>query len=801
MRKDLNFAWRTLRAKPLFTIVAVLSLALGIGANTAIFSVVESSLLRGLPYPDSRRLMHMGDRQPNGITVPFSPGEFLDYQQQTKTLSGVAAWTFPQLTLTGIGEPRKLKGNSVTNNFFDVLGAHAELGRLFSPNIDKPGAPRVAIISDAAWHTLFDADTNVIGRDITISDHIYRIVGVLMPKEAYPIDNQIWIAARGRVPEFSEGLLTNVEQQYNSHFLDAIARLKPDVTESQARAELKTIAAGIGRQHPDQREHVAVVSRLKDTLVQNIRPALLVLLAAVVLLLLISCANLAGLLLARATGRTRELAIRGALGATRSEIVRFLLAESLLLAFLGGIAGLVVAEISLLLISHYSPFSLPAALAPSLNIPVLAFCFAITLASSLISGLLPAYRASRADVTAGLKEGSKGSMSGGTRRLRSFLVGGEIAVSIMLLIGASLLIHSFTKLLNVDPGFDTENVATARLSLPDVHYSVPARIAFWNNVIAKLNSRPDTQLAGLIGTLPITGPDSSDYVEAEGHTINRERTFTNENVISRNVFTVLHVPIVEGQTFHEQMDGKSPHVAVVNKAFADTAFPNESSVGKRFKGGFLTGWTTIIGVVGNMKVSSLEEKPQPAIYYDYRQIGDDFSGVVIRNIRGQSAAIEELRRVVHSLDPNIPLRDVKPLGDYLGQTLAARRFLLGLLTIFSGLAILLAAVGLYSVLAYSVEQRRQEIGIRMALGATPFGVLWLILRESLTIAVIGTAAGLLGATWATSFLKSMLYGVTTTDLTAYIAAIVLILTVATAASLIPAIRATKIDPMTALRYE
>ncbi len=805
---DLRFASRTLRAKPVFSAIAISSLALGIGANTAIFSVVDSALLRGLPFRQAEQLVLLRDNQPCCAAVSISPGEYLDYQKQTKTLSGLAAFTGQILTLTGNAEPQKLDAAAVTTNFFDVLGAKAEIGRLISPNIDKPSSHmRVAVLSDGTWRSVFGSDPNILGRDITLNGNSFRVVGVLASQETYPNKTQLWISPRLLVPEYQEGTIPknfDIAQQYGNHWLRGLGRVKSGVTVAQARAELLTIAANIDKQHPGEKDHHAVTTPLQDSLVQNVRPALWVLLIAVILLLLIACANLAGLLLARATGRTRELAIRLALGARRSEIVRLLLSESFLLALCGGVLGIALALGGLKLIAVYSPYDLPAALAPTLNVSVLSFCVAMTLFSALISGAVPALRSARVDVNDALKEGSKGSVGGGTRRLRQVLVGAEIAISLTLLTGASLLIHSFSKLISVDPGFDPKNVLTARLSLPQNQYSQDAQTtAFWNRLLPRLAGLPDVQSVGLLTHLPFSGQESGSYLQIEGHppSPNGQGPYANEFGVSPETFQAMRVPLIEGRTFTDRDDAKALPVAVINKRFAEKLFPHENPIGRRFKGGPLSGWATIIGVIGNLKHNGLDDAPQIDIYFNYPQLGVSSTGLVLRTKAASASVSTELRQTVHDLDSNLPLTDVKPLGDYIGTSLAARRFLLGLLTTFSALAILLAGIGLYAVLAYSVQQRKQEFGIRMTMGASSPDILWIVLRECLTIACLGIAAGLVGAVWSSAFLKSMLFGVGNADLLAYIAAVSLIVAIAVGASLIPALRASRVDPVSALRYE
>ncbi len=804
---DLQFASRTLRSKPVFTAVAIASLALGIGANTAIFSVVESALLRGLPFREADQLVYVRDHQPCCEMASLSPGEYLDYQKQTKALSALAAFAGQQVTLTGRSEAQKLRATSVTTNYFEVLGARPEQGRLISSNIDKPGADtRVAVLSDAVWRSVFGSDPRIIGSDILLNGNSFRVVGVLAPKQEYPGSAQVWISPRLLVPEYEEGQITattDIAQQYGNHWLAGLGRLRPGFTLSQARVELRTIAARIAAQHPDEKDHHAVLFALQDTIVRNVRPALFVLLAAVILLLLIACANLAGLLLARATGRTRELAVRVSLGATRWRITRLLLTESLLLACAGGGFGIALAELGLRVIARHSPYDLPAALAPELNVPVLAFCVGISLLAALISGLMPALHSAQIDVNDALKEGSKGSVSNRTRHLRQALVIAETAVSVTLLIAAGLLIRSFSKLISVDPGFDPKNVLTARLSLPANQYSPVRATAYWDNLLSKLNALPGVEAVGLLTYMPFTGQDAGSYVEIEGHPLQGKQPgiYVNEFGISPGTFEALHIPLIQGRNISERDTAKALLVAVINKRFADTVFPRQNPIGKRFKGASVDGWITIVGVVGDVKHGSLDDKPELDMYFNYPQFGVTATGLIVRSAQNARAIAGELRSVVRGIDSDVPLSEVKPMLDYVGHSLAARRFLLGLLITFSALAAALAGIGLYALLAFSFEQRKQEIGIRVALGASNPDVLWIIFRESLTVAVIGIAAGLLGATWSSSVLRSMLFGVTNTDALSYVAAISLILAVALAASLVPAVRAARVDPVTALRYE
>ncbi len=804
---DLRFASRTLRAKPVFSAVAIASLALGIGANTAIFSIVESALLRSLPFRNPDRLVRIGDRQPCCESVSLSPGEYLDYKHQSKTFQDIAAFSWQTVTLTGGAEAQNLKGRSVTTNFFDVLGAHAEIGRLISPSLDKPGSTnRVAVISDALWRSRFGADPNIVGPVITLSGQSFSVVGVLAAHEEYPPDVQIWISPRVAVPEFVEPALQGmtISETYGNHWLIGIGRLKPGVPLPRARAELRTIADRIDAAH-DESGHWAVLMPLQTSLVYSIRPALAVLGTAVVVLLLIACANLIGLMLARANGRTRELAIRVAIGANRWELTRLLLSESFILSTAGGLFGIGIAFGALGLLHHYSPYKLPAALAPTLNSEVLIFCIAVTFLSALITGFLPGLSAGRIDVNEGLKEAGKGSASLGTQRLRRVLVTGEIALSVILLIGAFLFIRSFSNLLAVDPGFKAAGLTTAQLSLPPSRYVKPQQITdFWNRLLVRVRALPGVESAGISSDIPLTGVNSGGDFEVEGHPVKSKdkAPYSSHLYVSPETIGTLHIPLLSGRDFSPRDLHNSLPVVIVNKTFADRFFPGQNAVGKRLRPGSDTPWETIVGVVGNVKWDGLSAAPSLDVYRSYAQaLLSANAALIVRTKNGTSLPAVDLEAAVRGLDKDVPLSQVKSLTSYVDESLGQRRFLLGLLTAFSALAMGLAAIGLYAILAYSVQQRRREIGIRVAVGAGKADVLWMILRECLAIATLGVFAGIVAALWSSTLLKSMLFGISETDPMAYLSAVLLIVSVALAASLIPAIRAARVDPVSALRYE
>ncbi len=803
---DLRFASRTLRAKPVFSAVAIVSLALGIGANTAIFSIVESALLRSLPFRNPDRLVAIGDRQPCCASVSLSPGEYQDYQRQSKSFEDIAAIAWQSVTLTGAGEARAVVGRAVTTNFFEVLGARAQIGRLMSSRIDKAGSEnRVAVISAGLWRSQFAGDPNILGRTLTLNGRPFTVIGVLAAHEEYPPDVEIWLSPRASVPEFAESAMQdmNISQTYGNHWLMGLGRLRPRVPLARARAEMRTIANRIDAAH-DEPGHWAVLVPLQTSLVRSLRPALAVLGTAVLVLLLIACANLIGLMMARATGRTRELAIRVAIGANRWELTRLLLSESFILATAGGLFGVGIAFGALKLLHRYSPYELPPALAPTLNSEVLIFCVAVSFLSALITGFLPALSAGRVDVNEGLKEAGKGSASRGTQRIRRVLVTGEIALSVILLVAAFLLIRSFSNLLAIDPGFTAASVTTAQLSLPRSRYVKPEQVIdFWNRLLARAKTLPGVESAGITSDLPLTGVGSGGDFEVEGHRVSSKdkAPYSYHLYVSPETIGTLHIPLLSGRDFSARDQKNSIPVVIVNKTLADHFFLGQNAIGKRLRTGNDAPWETIVGVVGNVKWDDLSAVPTLDVYRSYTQLVEVAAAALVVRTKGTVLPAADLEAAVRSVDKDVPLSQVKSLTSYVDQSLGQRRFLLGLLTAFSALAMGLAALGLYAVLAYSVQQRRREIGIRVAVGASKSDVLWMVLRECIAIATIGVFGGIVAALWSSALLKSMLFGISDTDLMAYVSAVLLIVSVALAASLIPALRAARVDPVSALRYE
>lgn len=805
---DWRFVCRTLRTGPLFAAVAIVSLALGIGVNTAVFSVVESSLLRSLPYNHPDRLVFLSDHQPCCQFASISPGEFLDTRAQTKTLAGMAAMAWQDVTLTGLATPQFLRGRSVTPNFFDVLGAHPEKGRLLSPVIDKPGSEvRAAVISDSLWRGTFGGDPNIAGRDVTLNGKPFRIVGVLAAHEEYPPTGQVWVSARALLPEFQEigAPPANLPALYGNHWLVGVGRLKDDVPVSRAAAELRRIGERISRDQKRAEVHYPRLVPLQGTLVEKVRPALGVLSVAVFVLLLIGCANLAGLLLARSVGRTQELSIRLALGASRSGIVRLLLLEAGALALPGGVLGVAFAYAALRLLNRYSPYELPTALAPHLNAPVLLFSLATVCFATFLTGIIPGWRASQTDEWVGIKERSKGTASRRMLLLRRLLVTAEIALSVLLLIGALLMVRSFSSVLAVDPGFSSERQIASSILLPPKAYSDNARITqFWDRLLDRARQLPGVQSVAIASALPTEGVGRGSDFEIEGHPIaaNESGPYADQVFISPSFIKTLKVPLLAGRNLADTDRSNSPNVLLINQTAARKLFPKESPIGKRIRFDEATPWLTIVGEVGNVKWDGLDAGAGLELYFPYPQVPNFLSArLLVRLQPGVSLTLNQVQSAVQSVDPNVPVSDFKALAATLDASLGPRRFLLGLLSTFSAIAVGLAAMGLYAVLAFTVQQRRREIGIRLAVGANTGNVIWLVLRDTFSMSIGGLAAGILAALWFTSFLNTLLFGISQTDVSTYSAAAAMMGAVALAASTLPAFRATRTDPAIALRYE
>lgn len=790
---------------PAFAAIAVIALALGIGANTAIFSVVNAVLLRPLPFTEPDRLMVVYesrvDRGSSRSSVSYP--NFADWREQNSVFEHMSTYRTNDLVLTGDGEPARLLAGVVNADLFSLLGVSPSLGRSFLPEEDKPGeSGRVVMLSHRFWQQRFGGDPNVLGRGLVLGGKNYDVVGVMPKGFQFPVDSEpvdLWTTV-----VIDSGMFT----QRGAHYMHVIARLKPGVTLSQAKAEMDGIASNLERQYPDENSHrgVTIVPAL-ESLVGDIRPALLILLGAVGCVLLIACANVANLLLARATARHKEMAIRSALGASRARVVRQLLTESVLLALAGGALGLLVALWGTKLLVNLGGDDVPRAAQIGLDPRVLGFTLLISLITGVVFGLVPAVHSSKTDLTESLKEGGRGSSEGARGNwLRGVLVVVEVAIAVVLLAGAGLLIQSLRRLQHVNPGFDSHNVLTFSIGLPEVQYKPQQQVEFYRQLKSRLESLPGIRSAGAVAPLPLSGDRMRVTFETEGRPIAKsELPATEIRTTGLDYFKTIGIPLIKGRDFTDRDDKKAPAVIIVNEAFAKQFFPGEEVLGKHINPGISADddepvMREIVGVVGNVKHRGLNVEAEPEAYEPHAQLTFDMT-ILVKTETDPRAIINAVQSELRAMDKDLPAYSIKTLDEYLAASVARPRFNTLLLTIFAGLALILTAVGLYGVMSYSVTQRKHEIGIRMALGASQQKVLGMVVRRGMTLTVIGIGTGLIGALFLTRLLASLLFGVGVTDPATFVAISVILAGVALGACFVPALRATKVDPMIALRCE
>ena len=800
--RDLRYSLRILTKNPGFTIIAVMTLALGIGANTTIFSVVNAVLLRPLPYPDSNRLVTLwGIKKSVGLGGPITICE-TDYpvwRDQNRVFDAMAGFRWETANLTGAGEPGRLIGFAVTSSFFPLMGVRPALGRAFTSGEERAGHDGVVLISHSLWQTHFGSDPSVVGKPMTLDDRILTVAGVMPAGFAFPSQADYWKPAV-------------LATECHNTTMRVIARLKPGVKIERARDDVAVIAHR--GQEPGDRDPGWTWSlvRLQDEMSSNLRPSLYLLLGAVGLVLLIACANVANLLLARASTRQREIAIRTALGAGRARVIRQMLTESLLLALAGGALGLVAAGwsrdlvVSLLPHNLAGPGLLSRIVAVRLDGWVLGFTLAASLVTGLIFGLAPALEASSFGVSEALKEGSRSSSGQGRGRLRNTLVVGEMALALVLLVGAGLLIRSFASLTSVDPGFNAVHLLTMNVNLPDSRYQTLARmIAFERQALDRLAALPGVEHAAAVFGLPFGEMLISGDISVEGQP--SARAGARKLVVSSDYFRTLGMPLVEGRFFNDHDSESSPHVIIVSQSVAKHLWPHDDPIGRHIdpSGNTTSNWYTVVGVVGDVKQQSLDESVNPVIYTPYAQSPIPFMmqdiTFVVRTAPDPAALIGPARRAIDAVDPNLPVFDAASLSQLVSDTVEEPRFNTFLLGVFATLALLLAIVGIYGVMSYATAQRTHEIGIRMALGAERKNVLKLVVGQGIRLTLAGVGIGLAGAFVLTRLLAKFLYGVGPLDAATFAAAVVLITAVALLATYIPARRATKVDPMLALRYE
>ena len=810
--QDMRYGIRMLMKNPGFTIIAVLTLALGIGANTAIFSVVNAELLRPLPFRDSGRLVSvaMANSRTHTSNGSASYPDFVDWRSQNQVFEKMAAYTGATFTLTGQEHPAHLEGASVSAETFDLLGVSPELGRTFLPGEDEANH-HVVIISDHLWKQLFKGDPGIIGRTITLENEGYTVVGVMPANFQYPLQREpeaIW-STLSPLNETSDDSPPMVQHR-GAHFLTCIARLKPGVTLAQAQAAMDVIASSLSKQYPDTNKYMSVhLSSEEERLTGAIRPALLVMMIAVGLVLLIACVNVANLLLARATTRGREIAIRTAMGAGRVRVVRQLLTESLLLAIFAGVLGTALAVWGSDVLVRLSPENLPRVGEIHIDGWALAFTAGLSLLTGILFGLAPALQSTHSNIVEALKEGSLSTTAGRSRHsLRSSLVIVEMALALILLVSAGLLIRSLIRLQSVNPGFDPHNVMTASLDLPDAKYSDPQKAEFFRQLTPLLNALPGVQSAAAVFPLPMSGDEIRTSFQIEGRPVAKsDEPHTSIRGVTPNYFGTMRIPLLQGRDFTERDEAKATPVLIVNQAFAQQFFPGENPVGKHIQAGISNGgpgtapMREIVGVVGNVKFEDLTTEFSPESYIPYGQLQFGSITIVARSAKDPQGLAKPIASVVQSLDKDLPTYAPKTLEQYLNGTIAIPRFNTFLLAVFAALAMILTAVGLYGVISYTVAQRTHEIGIRMALGAQPGDMLRLVVGQGMRLALLGVGLGLVAAFGLTRFLSSLLFGVSSTDPVSFAVVVTMLVAVVLLACYIPARRAMRVDPMVALRYE
>jgi putative ABC transport system permease protein len=809
--QDIRYGARVLAKHKAFTAVAVVTLALGIGANTAIFSVVNELLLRPLPYKDAERLVMLWEVSPEGRHQNnTSRANFTAWREQSKSYEGVAAFSDWRINLTGTGDPEEIAAQLATPNLFRVLGVAPLLGRTLTDEDGQPHAPNVAVLGYGIWQRKFGGDRSIVGKTITLNGAPVTVVGVMPANFEWNVMSK---SGTGRPAEMWIPLpmpTGDAEGAAHGRFLLVVARLKPGVTREQAEAELKTVESRLADAEPRyNKNYSAEVIPVREQFFGSVRYALWILLGAVGLVLLIACANVANLLLSRAAAREREIALRTALGARRSRIVRQLLTESILLALCGSLLGLALAWWGIKALVAISPRDLINLEGVGLNLTVLGWTLAVSLLTGVIFGLAPALEATRVDLNDALKEGGKGAggQSARSRGLRSVLVVAEVALALVLLASAGLLVRSFMRLQRIDTGFNTENVLTMVVRLPGSKYKEdPQYVAFFRRAEEQLRALPGVRGVGIVNYLPLYGGLGSGTgftIEGRPAPPPGQGPSTNVRVADAGYFPAMDIPLLRGRRFTDAEDSEPRHVVIISESLAKEYFPNEDPLGKRIDVDMFDTprLTEIVGVVGDARYDSLTDPPQPTVYFPESELTYAFMTFTIRTTGDPSEMAPAARRVISSLDPDQPVSDVRTMRQVMSERIARARFNTLLLGLFAGLATLLAAVGIFGVMNYAVTLRTREIGLRMALGAQPGRVLMLILRQGLLLTLAGIAAGLLGALALTRLMSSLLYGVDATDPLTFAAIVVLLGVVSLVACYIPARRATRVDPLVALRYE
>jgi predicted permease len=809
---DLRFSLRILRRNPGFSIAAILVLALGIGANTAIFSVLNAVLLRPLPYEDSSRIMQVWHVPPPksfpGLTMfSVSPANYLDWQSQSSSFEKMAAYGFHSFTFGGKDRPEAIQGATVAPDFFALLRIHPFLGRTFTPDENRPGQGHVVLLGYKFWRDHFASDPSIVGRDVTLDGEHYSIVGVMPDKFQFPNWAQVW------VPLAWTG--QNRAVRGNHNYL-VIARLKPAVDIRQAQAELSAISTRLEQLYPeDDKGWGATILPLREQLVGDVRPALLVLLGAVAFVLLIACANVANLVLAKTLARRKEIAIRTALGATRFTVLRQILSETVILSVAGGALGLSLARFGITLIVKVLGDRIPHFMEITLDSQVLVFTLLLSVVAGILAGLIPSLRFTRTDVNEALKQGqSRGSSDSSGNKTRGLLVVSEVALSLVLLIGAGLMVRSLWELRSVKPGFDPRNVLTMTVPLPSTKFPSPAgQISFFQEVLQRVRALPGVESAGVIDNLPLGGGGSHQPFLIEGRPVvpMSEQPEVDVRLISPGYFSVMHVPILKGRDFSGADVAGRPGAVLISDALARRFWPNEDPIGKHLTLTFFPGVVReVVGIVGDVKLDSLDEtRPVATIYHPLTQItvADQQTwrsfgmSLTVRTASDPRNAISAVTAAVHQVGPELPVVDVMSMNDLISESVSPQRFNMLLLGSFAGLALVLAAVGIYSVLSYAVRRRLREIGIRIALGATHKDVVRMVVADGMKPILLGVTIGLAASFALSRVVASLIFGIRATDPLTFAAVALLLVTVGILATVFPAYRAARVEPIRILREE
>jgi putative ABC transport system permease protein len=803
LRQDLRYAFRRLLKSPGFAIVALLTLSLGIGANSAIFSVINGVLLQPLPYAEPERLVriyHFSEGQRSSMSGP----NFIDLRKSSQTLADAAAIAGSRAILTGQGDPVRLDSAEVSASLFDLLGVQPLLGRTFRADENEPGKSKVAVLSWGLWQQRFAGDLRVLGQRIVLDGVPYEVVGVMPQGFSYPEGRTLWTPL-----EYTKGFLV---EQRSAWYLSVVGRTKPGVALERVAAEVQTIGSQLAKQYPDHNEGVGLAAvPLRESMVGKIRPALYVLLGAVGFVLLIACANVANLLLARAAAREGEMAVRAALGAERMRLVRQLLTESIVLSTIGSGLGLLLAIWGVAFLISLRPEGIPRLDDVRVNGTVVVFSLALSMLTGVIFGIFPALQATRSSVANSLKEGGRGALT--TRagsRMRSALVVAEMALAVTLLAGAGLLIRSFIKLASVDPGFHVAQVLTFELSLPDSRFEKEAQqVAFMDQLMPRLHAIPGVTSAGAVLALPLTDRSFVISFQIGGRPPMppAQQPSIQTRVATTEYFQTMGIPLKRGRLFSADDRAGTPPVVLLTESAVREYFPNEEPLGKKITLGWGHGPGTpraggeVVGIVGDIKEEGLQEPNPPQIYLPYQQWPVQSMAVVLRTAVPPASISQAARRAVHDVDPNLPVSQVRTLEQIVSRSISQPRFYMTLLAAFAALALVLAAIGIFGVLSYAVAQRTREIGIRMALGAQESTVVRLVVREAMLLAAAGVTLGLIAAFFVSHSLEAFLFQTRPTDPLTFAGVATLLAVVALTASYIPARRATQVDPLTALRSE